>query len=133
MCIVDSEECEKIDRALEAATARWRPQSSELKSAASMLDKASGYWGRYNDGVGDMESWLNQAEKMMTAPPAERQAFFNDYSQWADRRNLLNQQGDFLIGVSDDPTAAEVKKTLNTLNKRFEDLGNKVNFIWNQF
>ena len=48
--------------------------------------------------------------------------FFQDLAKYGVKKRILNDSGNFLIGIVEEPIATEIKQTLLMLNGRYEEL-----------
>ncbi|XP_035824390.1 nesprin-1 [Aplysia californica] len=118
----DKMESSQIDHFLEEILGRWKKVTVEVKSVRSMMEETINTWKRYAACVDVLTVWLTEGEQVMRLSVEEKEEYFKDLAQYEEKHKILNESANFLIDVSSDPVAAEIKETLLLLNRRFKDL-----------
>lgn len=118
----DKTEISQIDSFLEEVGGRWKKVSAEIKSVRSMLEEALATWRQYSASVDLLTVWLTEGEQVMTQSLEAKEEFFQDLAQYEEKFQAVNKAGNFLIDISKETTAVQIKQTLVLLNKRFTNL-----------
>lgn len=119
----DKAEAPKLDAFQMDASERWRKVAAEIRSARPMLEEVIKSWKNYSACVDVLTVWLSDGEEVLNAGnPDDIQEFFKDVAQYEERLKVLNDSGNFLLGVVTEPVAAEIKELLAVMNQRCPDL-----------
>ncbi|KAL3874933.1 hypothetical protein ACJMK2_037885 [Sinanodonta woodiana] len=122
----DKNEVDKMNIYFDEVTSRWKKVSVEVKSVQSMLEEVIDSWKKYNSILDTLTGWLGEAEEMMKSRSTEeKKQFFADMGPYEEKLKIINEAGQFLIETCDEPIAAEIRQTLQKINKRFSDLSDK--------
>ena len=119
----DKDQAPALDAFQTEASERWKKVAAEIRSARPLLQEVIKSWKNFNACVDVLTVWLSDGEQVMsTANPDDIQEFFKDVAQYEERLKVLNDSGNFLVGVVTDPVAAEIKETLSLMNQQCPDL-----------
>ena len=53
------------------------------------------------------------------------QDMFDNMDKWAEKNQVMNDSGNFLIEVVTEPVAVEIKEQVLMLNRRWDDVGSE--------
>ena len=60
------------------------------------------------------------------------QDFFDNIEKWQEKHSVLNDSGNFLIEMSEEPIAAEIKQQLLLINRRWKDVSEQAKAFMQQ-
>uniref|UniRef100_A0A2C9KCB0 Calponin-homology (CH) domain-containing protein n=1 Tax=Biomphalaria glabrata TaxID=6526 RepID=A0A2C9KCB0_BIOGL len=118
----DQTEITQIDSFMNDANNRWIELSAHVRDVRPMLEEVIIAWKTFRTSSDKLGSWLTQGEKVIQGSKEDIEKFFNDLAPIEEMHATLNQNGNLLADGATQPVADEIKRTLSTLNKRYDDL-----------
>ncbi|XP_067130355.1 LOW QUALITY PROTEIN: muscle-specific protein 300 kDa-like [Centruroides vittatus] len=123
---LDFREIETMKKFLSEINEKWKRFSVELRSVGTKLNDAFAHWDQYNANMPSMLSWLDNAEKIINSTEDEKLEFFQDFSSWQNKKELLVQSGEYLCHVCKDIITRDIQKHISEIKNRWDKLYLKV-------
>lgn len=117
------EEKSRVTKYMEEESTAWREDAALVKSSQNVLEDTVEQWKQFAVCVDILTPWIADGEaKLGNGTLDEKQNFFSDLSQYEEKQKVLSECGQYLMATCQEPVAAEVEQTLDSLLQKFVSL-----------
>lgn len=101
---------------------RWKDVTADIKNVLSSLQGGLDNWILYDSGIETLTHFINEGESVMSRTNEEKEQHFSEIPEYQEKLKQVNESGNFLMGVCREPLAEEIKQTLASLNREFQNV-----------
>ena len=101
---------------------QWKDVTADIKNVLSSLQGGLDNWILYDSGIETLTHFINEGESVMSRTNEEKEQHFSEIPEYQEKLKQVNESGNFLMGVCREHLAEEIKQTLASLNREFQNV-----------